>query len=321
MLESLLVPLDGSLLAENVLPHVIALARSFASHITLLHVLEQNQQRHAASAVDPLTWQLNKAEAAAQLDNVRTRLQQAGLEVETALLEGHAAEQIVDFAQTENMSLIVLGSHAQSGISRWNISSVVQKIVLSAPTSLMIVRAYQTAAPDLTGQQYRRLIVPLDGSWRAEAVIALTIQLARTHHGSLHLTQVVGRPEVVGRTPPTQEDLELVNRLIERNVVEATHYLEQLTSRLPNEGVDVQTNVLTGHNVLTTLHEFVEREHIDLVVISAHGNSGEARWPYGSLVNNFIIYGMTPLLIVQDLPSKMTIPTQVAVAVREHSGH
>src|SRR5579859_3699032 len=115
MFESILVPLDGSLLAEIVLPHVIALARSFDSHITLLHVLEQNQQKHETSTVDPLTWQFNKAEAAAELRNVRARLQQAGLQVETALLDGHAAEQIVDFAQSENMSLIVLGSHAQSG--------------------------------------------------------------------------------------------------------------------------------------------------------------------------------------------------------------
>ncbi len=321
MLESLLVPLDGSLLAENVLPHVVALARSFASHITLLHVLEPNQQRHAASAVDPLTWQFNKAEAAAQLDNVRTRLQQVGLKVETALLEGHAAEQIVDFAQTENMSLIVLGSHAQSGISRWNISSVVQKIVLSAPTSLMIVRAHQTADPDLTGQQYRRVLVPLDGSWRAEAVTALATHLTHAHHGSLNLTQAVGRPEVVGRTPPTQEDLKLVNRLIERNADEAMHYLEQLTSRLPDEGLDVRTNVLTGHNIPTTLHEFIDREHIDLVIMSAHGNSGEGRWPYGSLASNFIVYGTTPLLVVQDLPSSGSKPTQAEASVRELSGH
>jgi nucleotide-binding universal stress UspA family protein len=320
MLESLLVPLDGSLLAEIVLSHVVALARTFASHVTLLHVLEQNLHIDPSPAVDPLTWQFNKAEAAAQLDNVRTRLQQAGLKVETVLLEGHAAERIVDFAQTHHVSLIVLSSHARSGISRWNISSVVQKIVLSAPTSLMIVRAHQTVVPDLTGQQYRRLLVPLDGSWRAEAVMALAIQLSRTHHGALRLTQVISRPEVVGRRPPTQEDLELVHQLIERNVDEATHYLEQLVSRLPVEGLDVQTEVVTGLNILTTIHDFIDREHIDLVIMSAHGNSGEGRWPYGSLANHFIVYGATPLLIVQDLPSSMSEPTQAEAAVREHPG-
>ena len=317
MLESILVPLDGSLLAENVLPHVYAIAKSCASHVTLLHVLEHPHQKDVTPTIDPLTWQFNKVEAAVQLDTNRVRLKQAGIEVETVLLEGHAAEQIVDFAQNNNTNLIVLSSHAQSGISRWNISSVVQKIVLGSPTSLMIVRAHQATNPVLHGHQYRRLLVPLDGSWRAEMVIALAIQLARAHQGALYLTQVVSRPEVIGRTPLTQEHLELVDQLVEFNTVEARHYLEQLTSHLPVEGLDLHIDVLSGQNTLATLHEFIDREHIDLVIMSAHGNSGEGRWPYGSMVTNFIFYGSTPLLIIQDMPTSKLEPTQVEAAVRE----
>ena len=77
--------------------------------------------------------------------------------------------------------LIILSSHGQSGLSEWNVSSVVQKIVLRARTSIMIVRAYQRIPPETAGLRYRRILVPLDGSQRAECVLPVAVTLARSH--------------------------------------------------------------------------------------------------------------------------------------------
>jgi nucleotide-binding universal stress UspA family protein len=320
MLESILVPLDGSTLAECVLPHVVALADAFGSQVVLLRVLDQHQSAESIHTVDPLTWQLNKTEADLYLDSVRARLQEAGLQVQTELLEGPAAENIVSAAQNHNADLIIMSSHARSGLTGWGISSIVQKVVLSAPTSLMIVRARQ-AVGLLAEQRYKRLFVPLDGSLRAECVLPLAIQLIRAHQSQLVLAHVVGRPELARRTPATQEDLDLVNRLVERNQEEGARYLEQLLSRLSVEGLDVQTHLLVNQNVAVTLHDLIEREQIDLVIVSAHGYSGEARWPYGSVVSNLIFYGTTPLLIMQDLPVEKIAHPQTEVRVRELPGH
>lgn len=321
MLESILVPLDGSPLAESVLPHVVALAGAFGSRVILLRVLEAHQNAETTLTVDPLSWQLDKSEAGLYLDSVRARLEQADLQVETALLEGRGAEHVVEFAESRKISLIVIGSHGQSGLSRWSIGSIAQKIVLSASTSLLIVRGRQPTPETVTSQQYERILVPLDGSWRAECVLSIALQLARAHQSQLHLASVVGRPELARRTPPTQEDLDLVNRLVERNQEETARYLEQLPARLPVEGLDVQTHLLLSENVTTTLYELVEQEHIDLLMLCAHGYSGEARWPYGRLVSNFILYGASPLFIMQDLPSEKTDLTQSEVAVRDQPGH
>ncbi len=320
MLESILVPLDGSTLAECVLPHVVALADAFGSQVVLLRVLDQHQSAESIHTVDPLTWQLNKTEADLYLDSVCARLQEAGLQVQTELLEGPAAENIVSAAQNHNADLIIMSSHARSGLTGWGISSIVQKVVLSAPTSLMIVRARQ-AVGLLAEQRYKRLFVPLDGSLRAECVLPLAIQLIRAHQSQLVLAHVVGRPELARRTPATQEDLDLVNRLVERNQEEGARYLEQLLSRLSVEGLDVQTHLLVNQNVAVTLHDLIEREQIDLVIVSAHGYSGEARWPYGSVVSNLIFYGTTPLLIMQDLPVEKIAHPQTEVRVRELPGH
>jgi nucleotide-binding universal stress UspA family protein len=90
MLEPILVPLDGSLLAECVLPHVVALAQAFEANVVLLRVLCQNTTESAQS-VDPLNWQIGKTEAKLYLERIQTQLQEAGLRTEAATSEGLAA--------------------------------------------------------------------------------------------------------------------------------------------------------------------------------------------------------------------------------------
>jgi nucleotide-binding universal stress UspA family protein len=112
-----------------------------------------------------------KAEAGAYLEKQMIRFQEIGLSVESKLMEGQAADNIVLFVHQNNVDLIVLSSHGRSGLSGWNVSSVVQKTNLRAYTSVMIVRAYHPIAPTQEESGYRRLLVPIDGSLRAECVL------------------------------------------------------------------------------------------------------------------------------------------------------
>jgi nucleotide-binding universal stress UspA family protein len=309
MFKNILVPFDRSSLAECVLPHVIAIAGVFESQVVLLHVMDSTNLASQPRAVDPLDWQIRKAEAEAYMHDLALRLQKARLPIERHILEGQAAEQIVEFAHNHDANLIILSSHGQSGLSEWNVSSVVQKIVLRASTSIMVIRAHQPVAPELSDLRYRRLLIPLDGSQRAESVLPQAATLARAHQAQIVLAHIVQRPVMPRRTPPTREDVELADQVVERNRAEAVEYLEQCKSRLPG---DVQARVLDSEHVVSTLHELVEQERIDLVFLSAHGYSGQTRWPYGSIVVSFIAYGTTPLLIVQDVPLDKTHPLGVS---------
>ena len=125
MLNHILVPLDGSPLAECVLPHAVALARAFESRVTLLQVLGRPKSSGRTQSIDPLNWHIRKAESGSYLDGLIPRLQKAGLQVEKALVEGRAAERIMEFAHDQNTSLILLSSHGKSGLSGWNISGIV----------------------------------------------------------------------------------------------------------------------------------------------------------------------------------------------------
>ena len=320
MLDPILVPLDGSLLAECVLPHVVALARAFEAGVVLLRVLCQSHNPESAESIDPFNWQIGKTEAKLYLKRIQEQLLEAKLQTQIATSEGLAAEEIMGFAQAEEMKLVVLSSHGNSGLNQWGISGVVQKIIMSAPTSLMIVRAHQPAASVLTEQCYKRLLVPLDGSWRAEYALPMITRLARLYGSEIHIVHVIKKPEMARHMPLTEEDVDLSNRIVSRNREEAAHYLEQLQLRLPLEGIDVQTHLLVSDNPAATLHQFVEQERIDLVALTAHGYSGYIEWPYGSMVNNFIAYSKVSLLIVQDLAA-IEMPILTDVAVREFAGH
>src|SRR5258705_5137841 len=100
MLNNVLVPLDGSPLAECVLSHVVAIAKAFDSEVTLLNVLEQPSESLRMPKADPLDWYLKKTEAEAYLNAVKVRLEQFNVTVKTRLIEGRATEQIVDYAHT-----------------------------------------------------------------------------------------------------------------------------------------------------------------------------------------------------------------------------
>jgi len=273
-------------------------------------MLEKNQVGASAQLFDLLNWQINKTRAALYLERTKVRFQESNIRVRTIVLEGLVAEGITEYAQNQGMKLIVLSSHGHSGLTQWGISSITQKIILSAPTSVLIVRAHQhdNQAGELSAiPLYQRILVPLDGSQRAEHVLPIITQLAHFHKSQLHLVQVVQTPEMARQMPPAREDIDLSDRVVERNREEAEHYLEQAKSRSYLEGIAVQTHLITSDNAAAELHQVVEQEHIDLVTLSAHGYSGNHQWPYGSMVNNFIMYGKVPLLILQDLPVKQEL--------------
>jgi nucleotide-binding universal stress UspA family protein len=323
MFDPILVPLDGSQLAECVLPHSIAIAGPFDAELTLLRMLEKNQAGNSAQLFDLLNWQINKTRATVYLERTRVRLAEARIRARAEVLEGLVAEGITEYAQNQGMKLIILSSHGHTGLSKWGISSTAQKIILSAPSSVLIIRAYQHDIQ--TGvlasiPVYQRILVPLDGSQRAENVLPIVTQLAHFHKSQIHLVHVVQTPEMARQMPPLQEDIDLSNRVVTRNQEEAGRYLEQMKARSILEGIPVESHLLTSDNAAVALHQLAEQEHIDMVALSAHGYSGNQQWPYGGMVNNFILYGKVPLLIVQDLPVKQEA-TPPVLAKREIPEH
>lgn len=318
MFKRILLPLDSSKLAECVLPHLVAIARICEPEVQLLRVSEPFGVTARLRMIDPVDWQIRKAEAESYLSGIAARLQNAGLRVSTHLYDGRPAEQIIEVAHSWNADLILMSSHGQSGISPWNVSSVVQQVILRVHRSLMIIRAYQPVTAELTGLRYRKIFLPLDGSQRAEMPLTLAESLASAHSSEILAAHVVRQPELPRRTSASQEDLLLVNQLTERNRAEAIKYLEDLKSRI---NLTIQTKLEISSSISRSLHQIADENNVDLTIISAHGYSGDTRWPFGSVGLGFIVYGSTPLLILQDLPTNRIELTQAEIAARETGGH
>jgi nucleotide-binding universal stress UspA family protein len=318
MFKHILVPLDGSKLAECVLPHVVAVANAFEADVTLLQVLERERAPSEQGFVDPLGWYMGSAEAQAYLDGIAARIQELGLRAETAVREGRAAQQIIGFARRKEADLLVLSSHGRSGLSGWNVSGVVQKTIMRAYVPVMIVRAYQPVSADLDGVRYGRIVIPLDGSRRAECVLPLATTIARSHGSELMLVHVMREVKIPYLGAPRPEDDELVQQVMNRAKAEASNYLDRLKPRVDARA---QTYLLVGDSAACALHELIEQKDASLVILSAHGYSGTTKWPYGSMVINLIGYGTTPLLIVQDLRPEEVERSQAEVIAREQGGH
>jgi nucleotide-binding universal stress UspA family protein len=319
MFEHILIPLDGSGLAECVLPHGLSIARALDARATILQVVEPAKGAGRSKVIDPLEWRYRQAEAKTYLEEVSVRLHAAGLPVEQVLLEGDPAERVIDHSQASRAGLIVLSSHGQSGLSGWNVSSVVQKILARARVSILLIPAYHPASVELSGLRYKRILVPLDGSQRAECVIPVVTALAGKHGSQAVFVHVVRKPELPRRAPPSQEEQALADSLTDHNRREAGRYLQELRTRLSLAGAEVRLEA--SDNVSETLQQLALDDDIDLVVLSAHGYSGGTRWSYGSVASSFILYGARPLLIIQDLPAHSIAPSTAELAAREFGHH
>ena len=321
MFYRILVPLDGSSLAECVLPHAVAIARAFGAEVTLLRVLERAHAADRTGLVDPLEWHISRAEAQAYLAGWTARLQEAGVETEHHLLDGVAADQVIDFVRDHDIDLMVLSSHGEGGLGGWNVSGTVQKIINRAYVSVMIVRAYQLLDTKLEGLSYQRLLLALDGSQRAECALPTAIHISRFYSSQLIVASVVSKPEMTRQRPLTSQEAELTKQITKLNRVEAANYLQELRPRLSSEAVEVQTLLVVAASPAQTLHELAKQHDVDLVVLSAHGAAGGAQVPYGNVAVNLIAYGTTPLLIVQDLGADRLEPTRAELAAEEYKAH
>jgi len=321
MFKHILVPLDGSLLAECTLPHVIAFALTSCARVTLLQVLDREVTYGPMKVADPLDCAIRKAEAEVYLEDVCDRLRKAGLQVSTAIIEGRAADGIINFARDNKVDLISLSSHGLSGLSGWNISSVVQKVLYRAQVSSLLIPAYRQIQMDLTGFHYQKVFVGLDGSHRAEWVLPEALELIAFHHASLLLAHVVSRTEMPCHLPRDKEVVDLINLMNERNRLYAEIYLKELCSRLPADLYNIKTFLVMSENPIDALRDLAEQESADLVILSAHGGSGGYKRLYGSVALSFISYCTTPMLILQDLNPSMIVPSQAEIATVELPKH
>lgn len=280
---------------DAMLAHTRSMASVIGAKITLLRLLSPVSDRSRSTRiVDPLDWHIRKLEIEAALTQMADSLRASGADVTTAVLEGADAELLCQYAETNSIDLMLLAKEPE------HIGDLLHPVIKRTTLPVAVVSIDETWFGIDHPDRYQKVLVPLDGSQRSEVILPVVAALAHDQNTKFLLAHVVSRPEMPRHAPPSLEETELVDRLVEINRVGAERYLEDFAARVPG---DVETRLLIDENVPAALHQLIEQEGVDLVILSAHGYSGRPQWPYGSVASNLITYCSKPVLIVQDLPA------------------
>ena len=297
MSGTLLVPLDGSDLAEQALPYAAVLGRTLDADILLLFA------RSAAAAVSSarfspmasLTAAVEqtlpndmKSYLTAQADALRA----SGLRASTAVVEGRPARVIADAAAGAAVRLVVLATHGRGGLGRLLLGSVADEVLRTTrrPT-LVIAPIVPVPAAVSAPVVLHRLLVPLDGSDHAEAALPVAVAIATAAWAPLTLARVV--PFLPHPVPPLYPLTPRVADEEQRLCREAQVYLMATRSRLPAQ-IEVETVVVRGDagDQLVT----AAQQH-DLVVMTSRGRGGLARAVFGSVADR-LVRAAVPVLLV-----------------------
>jgi nucleotide-binding universal stress UspA family protein len=306
----ILVPLDGSSLAERALPLALELSRRLGARLVLVsapQVAGIDVAMYGETAVTmpeipppiPAADLLEGArrDALAYTGKLSQALAHTGVPMETLVRAGEPSEAILEVAEQRDVLLTCMATHGRGGIGRWAFGSVADRVMRLARTPVLVVRA-GTAA---TNTVIRNVLVPLDGSSASEAVLPIATRVAQACDARVTLAHIVPAFDRIGWA--ADRDVPEIEKGYRRWL---EGYLEGPVAGLRCADVEVVTERLEGESVAESLIEREGRGDIDLVAMSSHGRGGAARAALGSVTDRLIRSGGLPVLVAKRLPGSET---------------
>lgn len=303
MYRRILVPLDGSDVAECVLPHVEAIAREDNTvNVTFLYVTQ------------PLDMPMTKPEFKAHIEAEARSAAENYLKDLTSKLDynetahgvvilGKAAETIVDYATQNDIDLIVMATHGFSGISRWVRGSVADKVLHESSVPIWLIKAGVSEKAIYKEEQMITILVPLDGSEMAEIVLDHIKKLS-TQFGSkpvdivlLRVCELFSPPYTY--PPPTPLSWEEYMEYETKRCKEICQtYLSKIEEKLKHDGLNVRSEVPAG-NPADVIVDYTNENSVDLIMMSTHGRTGLSRWAFGSIAEKVLKGATSPIFLVR----------------------
>jgi len=304
----MLVPLDGSELAEVVFTCVKELAGRLDLDVILLHVYGPTAHEFAPMHRAYIEQAAETIKHQSQEVQQKTGVQPGSkpIEVRGELAVGYPAEEILRYADENTIDLILMATHGRSGIKRWTMGSVVDKVLRASKVPVLLVRA---GIPDETPYDQwpkKTTLVPLDGSELAESVLPHVEALAK-QRGTEPVDVVLLRvceppttpayyaPELTG-VPLNWGEYEQQEMAKGRQVAQA--YLAKVEKQFKDKNIGVRSKVLQG-KAADEIVDYVNKNPFHLIVMATHGRSGLSRWVYGSVAENVLQGVSSPILLVR----------------------
>jgi nucleotide-binding universal stress UspA family protein len=295
MYKRILVPLDGSQIAEQALPYARYLAGQLKIPVDLLSVVDVAGMTHAmakakAQALETLIGDsVHRSEA--YLEKIGKSF--SGIATAHLVKQGKPEEAVIEQAASDRDTLIAMATHGRSGIDRWLMGSVAEKILRGTNNPLLLVRATQRG-PSEREEMIKRVIVPLDGSPLAERVLPHVTALAKT----LAFETVLLRAYNVKQVLSTFEDYIPDWDLLEAEARgEAVSYLDRRVQELKSQGLAQVSSCASEKEAAQEIIDLAA-EPDTLIAMSTHGRSGVKRWMLGSVTEKVVRHSKSPVLVI-----------------------
>ncbi len=299
MYSKILVPMDGSKTAENVLPYARYLGGKFKIPVELLAVVDiAEMASHMASEkarfLDTMIEDAVRY-CTSYLRGVATTF--AGAEVSCTVERGKPAETIIEKGASDEAMLIAMATHGRSGMNRFLLGSVAEKVLRGTSNPMLLIRAVDGAKP-INEAALKSIIVPLDGSELAEGVLPVVSEMARKLGLEIELFRAYHIPYKVyagdeGFYAGNYDELLTSVR------DEANEYLEKKAAELKKAGVGKVTCVTKEGFAADEIIALGRKTADNLIAMSSHGRSGVKRWVLGSVAETVVRHSGNPVLIVR----------------------
>lgn len=289
----ILVPLDGSPVAEVAVAHAAALGTAFAATVCLLRVIEPDARFWPTT--ETVDWQLRRRQAEAYLRRIAEQLRTAGTPAQWFLEEGKAAESIADFCRARDIDLVVMTRFGRGGTSAFPLGGTVQKVVSSVPSSVMLVDPEQHP-PGEPIARYSHVLVPMDGTRRSEWAVGIGAIVAQAHGAHITLLQVIEKPQVPGRLWTTSELQQITDRMTELRYLAAQRCSLELVAQLP-QGLDASSDVVIADDALRVILQFIQDNDVQIIIVSAQGVANGFSRAYGDLSRALLDHCRRPVLV------------------------
>jgi nucleotide-binding universal stress UspA family protein len=287
MWKKILVPIDGSDLAELALPYSRELASVFNSELTLLYVSEPSDDEHLHMH------QLYLEKLAGQMKKVVKR-------VSPVVISGKPVEEIVKYTEKNDIRLIIMASHGSSGIIPWATGGIADKVIDAIGVPLLLIKERKPRPKTKEKHLISRILLPLDGSEAGEAAITRVKELKSRLEAEVTLLEVVPK----GRHLRTVGGLDYIlypEPELETFKAEAKTYLDKVYKRLQRSKGELKVEIRSGE-VAKEILNFAKKKKASLIAISTHGHSGMTKWVFGSTAQKIIADSPIPVLVVKAVP-------------------
>ncbi len=286
MYSKLLVPLDGSPLSETILPYARTIAGALKLPVELLLAVEPSVLS-AKGASDPQKAGMD------YLKRLAASFPDSKSVISTVEI-GNPADVIVDKATLESDVLIAMSTRGRSGIQRWMMGSVADKVLHAASSPLLLLRG-DTDAQSGAAVHLDKVIVPLDGSPLAEKALPHVIALAK----QMRMEVLVVRAPSAPRPAAVEQEKDPAYQKIAREIIRETEsYLAAKVKELQVSGLKASSLQLEGE-VAGEIINLAQKTPNNLIAISTHGWSGFGRWVLGNVTEKVVRHSGDPVLIIR----------------------